>query len=448
MIKYFKFFLFSKITPDFLNTFLNQGFKLISGPLLLLLLPTFINEETQGYWFSFMSLSSLSALADMGFTVIILQFSAHEYAYLKVRNNFFYPRDHYHFIHLLRLATLLKFILKWSFTLVLITFPIILIFGFKLFNSNVKFSWEIPWILFVIGSAINFYNNVFLSFFEGCDNVSKTQKIRFINSVIYFGILFIFLVLGQGLFALAYSILISSILTFFFSYIKFKFTLHQLIRINKLYKFSWLKEFWQYFSKYGFSVAIGYMTIQLYTPLVFKFYGAEASGKVGLTMSLVTAIFSIGNIWFQSIAPKFNILSSEKKWHDLDSFYNRMIKNTVYTYSFVCFCFVFSYVGLKMTKFDIITHRFLPLSSILVLMGHWFIQNFTYGYGFYLRSFKREPFLKLSIYNAILFLLLTFFMFRYFNVEYVFFVHLITSIIIFPFAAHIFNKKKKLWTQV
>ena len=123
---------------DFLNTLLNQGFKIVAGPLLLIFIPLFLLPEIQGYWFSFISLSALSVLADLGFTMIIMQYSAHEFAFLKVENNNFIPIDNNDRIHLEKLSSLLRFSIIWGLKIVCIAFPLILLIGFLFFNSKVK----------------------------------------------------------------------------------------------------------------------------------------------------------------------------------------------------------------------------------------------------------------------------------------------------------------------
>ena len=72
---------------DFKYTLINQLVKLLSGPLILLLIPIYLTAQEQGYWFTIVSLAALSVFADLGFTAIVLQFSAHEFAYLKFDEN-------------------------------------------------------------------------------------------------------------------------------------------------------------------------------------------------------------------------------------------------------------------------------------------------------------------------------------------------------------------------
>src|SRR3990172_8747929 len=71
------------IDTTVLFTGLHQFWKLISGLLTLILIPMFLTKEEQGYWFTIMSMATLVMLADLGFSNIIMQFAAHEFAFLR-----------------------------------------------------------------------------------------------------------------------------------------------------------------------------------------------------------------------------------------------------------------------------------------------------------------------------------------------------------------------------
>lgn len=67
---------------DLLSTLINSLWRIISGPVMLLAIPYFLTPMEQGFWYTFTGLAALSIFADLGFTTIVLQFSAHEFAHL------------------------------------------------------------------------------------------------------------------------------------------------------------------------------------------------------------------------------------------------------------------------------------------------------------------------------------------------------------------------------
>ncbi|MDP3398296.1 MAG: hypothetical protein Q8S23_04045 [Bacteroidales bacterium] len=437
------------LDKDLQNTTLNQGFKLITGPLLILLLPLYISQEVQGYWFSFISISALSVLADLGFTVIILQFSAHEFAYLGISNNFIVSNDIRNNYHLIKLSTLLRFTIKWLIKLLIFAFTPILIVGLIFFNIDpTEINWKFPWILYTVGAMITFANTVILSYIEGCNFVAKTQRIRFYSTIINFTILFLFLALRTDLYALSISLLFSSVITSIIIYKKFHFLLYQLWEISKNESYDWFHDFFIFFKKYAISVASGYLVVQISTPLSFIYFGAVEAGKVGLTMSLCTAIFSISNIWFQSIAPKVNMLNSKKKWRHLSLLISKRLILSVYTYIFVFLIFSILYVLFKYSSLSEINNRFLPFTGILILVFHWLLQLPNYAMAFYLRAFKKEPFMILSFLSSICVVILTWFSILYLPTKYVFSGLLITTIVFLPLTVGMYFKKRNKWQYI
>ncbi|WP_423749249.1 hypothetical protein [Pseudomonas sp. VD9] len=71
------------LNHDFRNTAINQLWRLLSGPALLILVPIYLSPEAQGYWYTFISMAALAVFADMGFSAVLLLFASHEFAHLK-----------------------------------------------------------------------------------------------------------------------------------------------------------------------------------------------------------------------------------------------------------------------------------------------------------------------------------------------------------------------------
>lgn len=443
IIEYFSHLINDK---DLLNTSLNQGFKIIAGPLLLVFIPLFLSPEIQGYWFSFISLSALSVLADLGFTMIIMQYSAHEFAFLKVVKNTIIPINHEDRIHLEKLSSLLRFSIIWVLKIVIIAFPVILIIGFLFFNSDSnKIEWRLPWVIYTVGAAINFINYLILSFLEGCNNLAITQRFRFYNILINYCSIFFLLYIGANLYALAISILLSSILTAIIISFRFKTILKQLWGISRIANYNWSSEFWSFFKKYSVSVVSGFLVVQIFTPLSFIYYGAVAAGKIGLTMGICTAIFSISQIWLLSISPRINILASQKKWEIMNKLLKKRQILAIGTYllGIIIFCFV--YFLIQNSVFFELTNRLLPLFGIVILLVSWLLQIPVYTMAMSLRAHKKEPYTLLSVVASIIVVILTLFSVNYLPEQFIFSGLLISILITFPFALSIYRKKKSEW---
>ena len=122
------------VSKDLLYTGMNQLWKVVAGPLILLFIPLYLTPIEQGYWYTFTSIAALAVFADLGFSTIILQFAAHEFAYLEFDDNGLLIGERE---HLIRIASFFRFSVIWLFKVICIVFPIIIIGGyFFLLSKN------------------------------------------------------------------------------------------------------------------------------------------------------------------------------------------------------------------------------------------------------------------------------------------------------------------------
>ena len=260
------------LSYDFRHTAYNQLWRLVSGPLLLILVPLYLNPEVQGYWYTFMSLAALAIFADMGFSSILLQFSAHEFAYLKFGSNKKLIGEKQ---HLERLSTLLIFAMKWSLGMGIIAFPIILSVGFMMLaEKQTVVSWMIPWTIYGLASVFVFMNSMILSFIEGCNSVGEVQKIRFVISFFTTISTVLFLVLGFELYALAISLLIGALCGMGIILYRYQYMLRQLYILSLGASYTWKNEILPLTGKYAISWISGYFIFSIFTPIAFHYYGA------------------------------------------------------------------------------------------------------------------------------------------------------------------------------
>ena len=186
------------LNKDFFATILSNLTKVFAGPLLLIFIPLYLTSTEQGYWYTFTSIAALSVFADLGFSTIVLQFAAHEFAYCKFDDKKNLIGDNY---HIWKLASFFRFTIRWLTKVISVVFPIIIIGGYLFLQQKQEgINWQLPWVIYSFASAIVFFNSALLSFFEGCDSVAITQKCRmYITAitalmtlvVLYFGLGFL-----------------------------------------------------------------------------------------------------------------------------------------------------------------------------------------------------------------------------------------------------------------
>lgn len=430
---------------DLFFSLINQLWRIISGPITMLLIPLFLTATQQGYWYLFASISSLSAFADLGFTNIIMQFTAHEFAFLRLGSDRRLIGES-QFVG--RLGSLLVFSMKWLLVFSMIVFPLIFIIGILYFRKDgVVQVYLLPWILFSLGSLLSFINSALLSFMDGLNQIEGMQKIRICVSIINTGIVVLLLVLKAGLFAASFGIFLSSLFVYIVLYKNYYCLFSQLLTESKKNSFPWLKEVLPLFTRYALSFSTGYFIYQIYVPVIHYLHGPIMSGRTGITISLIIALFNISNTWITTVAPKINVLVSRKDWNSLDALFNKRVVMACLTYlvgsAFILMLFspVFRHV-LILNK---ILARFLPLESLIVIMLCYFFQVIINAVAIYLRAHKCEPLLVYSIITGIFVSVSTIILGKYFNVNYFFFGFLSCFAFGIPWVLRIFFQAKRRW---
>lgn len=419
---------------DLVNTAINQLYRLFSGPLMLLFIPLYLTQKEQGYWYTFSSVAALAVFADLGFSNIILQFAAHEFAFLKFKDDGTIYGDE---VHLHKLADFFRFSVKWLCKVTLIVFPIIVIGGYIFINqkNSENVNWVIPWFIYSVSSALVFVNSSLLYFFEGCNSVAKVQRIRFKISVLTSCVVLSGLFLKIKLFALALSLIASASLGSFLIYKNYKSLIIQLWKISSIMFYSWKKEFLSLIWRYALSWGSGYLIFQLFVPLAFNYYGSIEAGKIGFGISAWAAISSISSIWLTCKIPGINILIAEKKWDNLKKLLKNIFIQISVTYfvigmSFLCCYFIFYK--------EVFLFKRLPVAVIMCIL---FLCNFLLliinFLATYLRAHKKEPMVWASILQGIFVAISTHYIVNHYSINYLFSGYLISNFAVLTFTLYI-----------
>lgn len=435
----------SAIPKDLSSTILNQGWKIIAGPVVLLLIPLFLTAQIQGYWYAFVSIAAMSAFADLGFSNIVLQFSAHEFAHLSYSNESGLNGS---LEYRMRLSSLLRFVLKWVGAASAIFYPAVFGIGVLLFQDRgARISWLLPWTMYCAFSALIFASMTLLSFIEGCNEVAGAQRIRFAVAFASAMVSSVGLVLHLKLFALSLGVTFAFLVFVALTVVRYGRFLREIFRTPQEVDVRWSKTILRLLWRTAISYSSGYVTFQIYTPIMFKFHGPVDAGQVGISISLWTAIFSLSSTWITAVTPRANMLVAARNWGELD----RLIKNNI-TRSIITFCCLvlvgLPSVGLLQAHVEMIhriTMRFVPPFALATLGVGWFFQVIINGLAVYLRAHKQEPFVLTSISSAFIIAVGTVLSARFLPAE-LFFVGFVASYaVVFPWILTMFFKLRRQW---
>jgi len=406
---------------------------------MLILIPLYLSAEAQGYWYTFVSLAALAVFADMGFSTVLLQFSAHEFAHLKFeKDKTFSGNRHY----LERLATLFRFAMKWSGGVGLIAFPIILVVGFLILNEKqTDIHWVTPWIIYGLASVFVFVNSMLLSFIEGCNSVGEVQKIRFYISFATAISTMGLLVLDEGLYSLAIGLGIGAISGTIIIFYKYKYMISQLLSIAKDTIHDWKKEILPLVGRYAVSWISGYFIFSIFTPIAFHYYGVVEAGQIGFSIAICSAIFGISNIWMTIIIPKINMYVAHKDYESLNIMFKKHLISAVITYILGIITLFIVVIYFK----DILpfANRLVSVFPLSIISTGWLLQIVIYGLAIYMRAHKEEPLMLLSFLSGVYIAISTLLIAIYLPFEYFFIGFLSSYVWGMPLVLKIFSRYKK-----
>lgn len=427
---------------DILSTFINQGWRLISGSMILLLIPLYLTSTEQGCWYTFTSLAALSIFADLGFGTIVLQFAAHEFTNLHFRPDGFIGGP---IRSKQRLASFFKFTVKWGGTATLIAFPVILLGGYFFLQRQlhtVLLDWQWSWILYSCISGVIFFNNILLTFFEGCNSVAELQGIRFKMIVASSCTMLAGLIVGAGIYALAASNIVNACSGCFFLYKNFRRASFQLWRTAHFIQYNWWPEFGSLMWRYALSWCSGYFGLSAYTPIAFYYWGPIEAGKVGLSMAMWGAGFGIANCWMTAVVPRLNMLIENKDWQELDRLFQKSFYRMIFTMLVGGGGFLLLY---RITNGILpLWERILNLSGMTILFFYWLGQAMINAWAIYVRAHKKEPWVLYAIINSLYAFTVTLVCAHFYSVDYMFIGSLSSIMWGVPFIWRIYYQQKKM----
>jgi hypothetical protein len=216
--------------------------------------------------------------------------------------------------------------------------------------------------------------------------------------------------------------------------------------ISRRHAYSWKEKFFKLQWRYAISWASGYFIFQMYTPVMFHFYGPVEAGKVGLSITLWMAVFSVSNSWIYAIIPRLNMHISQKRWKDLDVLFYKHLLFASITFLMGALT-VFIVILVFRGRLEII-NRLSDNTSLFFLGAAWFLQIIVSSLAVYLRSHKKEPLVVPSLVSALYIVIGTMVCAKYLPAEYFFLAYLSSYLWGLPWIIYIFIKSKKEWQSI
>lgn len=209
------------------------------------------------------------------------------------------------------------------------------------------------------------------------------------------------------------------------------------------------KEIFPYQWRIALSWISGYFIFQLFNPILFASEGSVVAGQMGMTLQVLNGIQALSMSWISTKVPVFSFLIAQRKYGELDSLFNRTLKQSIIVNGLGLFVFLLIVFVIRSNHIIIggmyLGDRFLAYLPMIWMMIPLFVNQFVNAWATYLRCHKREPFLYNSIVAAILCCLSTILFGKYYGVIGVTSGYCIITVLMSFWGYWIFKIKKYEW---
>jgi O-antigen/teichoic acid export membrane protein len=427
-------------------TVLARGWSTVAGVVTVILIARFLSQAEQGYYYTFSSLVALQVVFELGFSFVILQLAAHERANLKIQNNGTIEGDS---VAHSRLASILQKTVRWYTTGAVLMATVLLPVGFHFFLLNrqqgIPVFWKLPWIAAVLATTLTFQMDPLFAFLEGCGRIHQVARMRLTQAFAGSLMAWTILCMHHGLYAPALVIGGQAVAggCFLFSQRSLLLPLFQYNTSNHVV--SWKREIWPFQWRIAISWLSGYFIFQLFNPVLFAYRGASEAGRMGMSLTIASALSTVAIAWMSTKASPFGTLVARGEYKTLDHLFFSTLRQSacLLAAGIVITILLLVFVALYFPHWAI---RVLPLPVFGLLLATVFCNHFVFSEALYLRAHAREPFLALSIVVGVLTACSTMFLGKLWGALGVTLGYFCTSGIFgLAFGTYIFITKRRQW---
>lgn len=421
----------------------------IGGVFTLFFIAKYLNIEEQGYYYTFGSILALQVFFELGLSGILSQYVAHEVVHLKWQGFTLTGEER----NVKRLASLLHFSVRWFGSMAFFLFLFLFVSGYAFFSFykivETHVEWQYPWFLLVTTSSLNLLVTPLLSFFEGLNKVEQVAKLRFIQQVASILLVWGALMLGFNLFATGVATLVTFMVALIWLFLKNQINILKNIwsQYDKAIVISWKNEILPYQWRIALSWISGYLSFQIFNPVLFATEGSVMAGKMGMTLTVFNGITSLAMSWINTKIPVLSGYIALKEYVKLDILFFKTFKQGF----FICFLLVIFYLlGIKfLSTLNIqLVDRFLSIDLLFLLAFVTLSNIVVFFLAVYLRCFKREPYLSMSLVMGITTTLSTLILGHLFGVYGIVLGYTCLSLFMYlPWAIKVFLARKKEWSK-
>ena len=363
--------------------------QLVGGMVSFVLVADRLSAREQGYYVTFWSLVALQSMIDLGLSIVVTNFSSHEWAFLHLDSSGAIagdPQSRSRLVSLGRMSGL------W-FLIGAILFVMIggLAGGF-LFASkgDSDILWQWPWLATILASGVSLWCLPFFSLLEGCGQMEAVYRFRMFQAINTNFCVWAVLLAGGGLWAAAASATFRCLSDLLFIVMKYRVFFRPFLSVPEGAVLSWRSDIWPVQWRLAAGGLLSYFSYFLFTPVLFYFHSEKLAGQMGMTRQLLVTLQSAAQSWVQTRVPEFSRLIAKREFFALDQMFYRILSISTVFLVIGGVLFLVGVVGLQelAPKF---ADRLLPVTPTLILLLGMILFQLPFGQTLYLRAHRKEP---------------------------------------------------------
>ncbi|MDH1429844.1 hypothetical protein N5J23_16905 [Comamonas aquatica] len=396
---------FAGLDIHVLATVLFRAWGILAGSVTIILLPLFLSPIEQGFYYTFASVLALQVFFELGLNHVLTQLAGHSAAHLhrtadgSLQGDLRWRR---------KVVSLIALSNKWNAIMASIFAAAMLTGGIYFFAQRGTMSvnqWIVPWITLIIAAAVNLALSARLAICEGVGEVADVAQLRLRQSMVGYLILWAMLLSGQGLMASVAVPLTSAVFTawWLWRHPRFKRLREEVAQATRVdaEEFEWRRDIFPLQWRIALSWASGYFIFNFITPVIFALQGPVEAGRLGLALTVFSAVSTIGISWIAAKIPTFSGHIARQERTALNTLFDHQLRRSLVA-TLVCSLGVVLAAYIAGQLSPKVLDRLPPLSSLLMLAVVTVTNAAVFAMAAYMRAHKEEPLLLQSIVTALL----------------------------------------------
>jgi O-antigen/teichoic acid export membrane protein len=432
--------IFSK---DLIIILSQRSWQALAGFLTTIFITKYLSPEEQGWYYSFISVSALYVLFELGVSSALSQISSRMFIHLVWDDGGNVKGQGREKFNAFFVASI-----KYYLMIAVLFFLVVSLGGYFFFqhssaSSLLNSQWTFPWIMLILLTAINLLTLPIISIVEGSGNIAEVYLLRLAQGVVGSILCWFALISGGKLWCILMMPL-SSILIFVFWMTTKKLGLYRVLRssVNNQ-KFNWSKEVLSFQWRVGLSWISVYAMSQLIVPIVFYFINPEVAGQLGMCLAIAHMIGILSGSWITRHLPIMSKAVGKKEWQFFDETFKKDFEYSVIFYLLSSLVLMGLYGLVFRTEYGI---RLLDPNLFAFLLVFVFLYHISNSLAMHLRCHKKEPLVWLFLLGAILNVSFVIFSSKIYSVSWVIYsICLIQAFLIVPGSYYLWKRNNKLW---